>query len=283
MLLTSAEDRAAVVGAFDTALYPGGGPVTLETAWLGIYQTLWWYHQVKHEDDVTGSITLGPNVLHVREANDLEKPIWQKRAGALESYIASTMGIRADELAAHVDRMMLLPRWRRTKQRNNPLGNGLRMILSELLERYGDPRFEYPEEKNANLWFPGIEMPGRSKTPKMDVGVINKAGNRPRAILSCKWSIRHDRISDPTNECVQYKRAAVQQQIMDLQYFVFTNELSVQRLDKILNQPCVDGLIHVHLPSVETIESPSSLMKQAAASGRLFDLVDFVKLTHTWR
>jgi hypothetical protein len=33
----------------------------------------------------------------------------------------------------------------------------------------------------------------------MDVLAL-KAG-KPRAVISCKWSIRHDRISDPTNEC----------------------------------------------------------------------------------
>jgi hypothetical protein len=274
--VTSVADRAEVVGAFDTALYPRGGSVTLETAWMGIYQTLWWYHQVEYEDG-----TLGPKVLHVREANDLAKPLWHKRAGDLEASIASGMGIRSDELEAHVDRMMLLPRWR-SKQRNNPLGHGLRIILSELLQRFGSPAFNYPEEELAKMWFPGIEMPGRSENPKIDVAAVRKSNGRPQAMVSCKWSIRHDRVSDPTNECTAYKAAAVQQNVMDLRYFVVTNEMNVKRLDKILNQPCVDGLVHVHLPAVEVMEKRSALMDEAAAKGRLFDLVDFVKSTAAW-
>jgi len=34
----------------------------------------------------------------------------------------------------------------------------------------------------------------------------------------------------------------------------------VGRLDKVVNQPYVDGLIHVHLPSVAILEQPSELM-----------------------
>jgi hypothetical protein len=274
--LTSASDRAEVLGAFDTSLYPGGGPATLETAWLGIYQTLWWYHQVEYRDG-----TRGPRVLHVREGNDLAGRLWQQRAADLETYIADSIGIRADQLDEHIDRMMLLPRWQ-GMQRNNPLGHGLRTILSELLQRYGNPDFLYPEEEAARNWFPGIEMPGRSENPKVDVAAVRRSNGRPRAILSCKWSIRHDRISDPTNECTAYKSAAIQQNVMDLRYFVVTNEMSVRRLDKILNQPCVDGLVHVHLPAVEVMEHRSARMDEAIRRGRLLDLVEFVRDTMNW-
>lgn len=266
--MTNPVDRAHVVGALDTALYPGGGSLTLETAWLGIYQTLWWFEH---------------GVLHVREANDLKKPVWRDRAGKLEQYIADDLGIQRADLPMHFDRMMLLPRWS-GQQRNNPLGNGLRIILSELLERFANPVFDYPEEVKATHWFPGIQMPGRSKTPSVDVAAVRKSNGKPRAILSCKWGFRHDRISDPTNECVQYKSAAFQQQqVDDLAYYVVTNEMSVQRLDKVLNQPCVDGLVHVHLKAVEQLEPLSADMKHAANTGRLFDLIDFVKATHTWK
>lgn len=264
--MTSAIDRAAVVGAFDTALYPGGGPVTLETAWLGIYQTLWWFEH---------------GVLHIREANDLKKPIWRARARRVEQYIADAMDIEADELESHVDRMMLLPRWA-GMQRNNPLGHGLRIILSELLERFGNPLFAYPEESLATLWFPGIEMPGRSSRPSVDVAAVRTTNSRPKAIMSCKWSYKHDRISDPTNECQQYKSAAVQQQLMDLKMYVVTSEMSVTRLDKVLNQPCIDGLVHVHLKAVEQAEEPSDEMYRAIESGRLMDLTDFVRSTASW-
>ena len=71
-------------------------------------------------------------------------------------------------------------------------------------------------------------MPGM---PKIDV--LIRRDSTPRAVGSCKWSIRHDRISDPTNECTQYKKAAIDQQIMDLKHYVITNELDGQRADKV--------------------------------------------------
>ena len=72
------------------------------------------------------------------------------------------------------------------------------------------------------------------------------------------------------------------QQVMDLKYFVLTNELSVSRLDKVINQPCVDGLIHVHLPSVGVLENPSEQMTHAVATGRLMDMSDFIRDTAKW-
>ena len=264
--MTSKSDRSLVVDVLDRATYPPDVGLTIDTAWLGVYQALWWYEH---------------GVLHVREANDLKKTIWREHAGELEGYISDRIDIQPSLLNRHVDRMMDLPRWQ-GMQRNNPLGNGLRILASELCERYGNPAFSYPEEQDATNWFPGITMPGRSKKPKVDVAAIRKSDGKPKAVISCKWSIRHDRISDPTNECVQYKAAAIQQQVMDLKYFVLTNELSVSRLDKVINQPCVDGLIHVHLPSVGVLENPSEQMTHAIATGRLMDMSDFIRDTAKW-
>jgi hypothetical protein len=53
----------------------------------------------------------------------------------------------------------------------------------------------------------------------------------------------------------------------------------VSRLDKVVNQPGVDGLIHVHLPSVTMLEQPSDLMAQAAATRRLIDMAAFIRET----
>ncbi len=266
--MTSKADRETLVEAFDAAVYPQDTGLTVDTAWLGVYQMLWWYEH---------------GVLHVREANDLKKPLWRDRAARLEDYIAGQIDIDPSLLQHYVDRMMNLPRWE-GMQRNNPVGNGLRILFSELCERFGNPAFSYPEEEDANRWFPGIKMPGRSKKPKVDVAAVRKLDGKPRAVLSCKWSIRHDRISDPTNECSQYKSAAIQQQqIMDLKYYVLTNEMSVSRLDKVLNQPCVDGLIHVHLAGVGELEPPSDEMIQATKDGRLMDMADFIRNTEKWR
>jgi hypothetical protein len=261
--MPSLEDRRLVTDAFSECLWPDG-EATLEAAWLGIYQMLLWYEH---------------GYIHIREANDLRRNrIWQERARKAEQYIADALGIPAGEVEGQVDRMMKLPRWE-GMQRNNPLGNGLRILTAEVLRRWGSGNFQYTEEEPAANWWPGIQMPGRSEAPKVDVMVLT---DKPRVLISCKWSGRHDRMSDVTNECQEYKAAAIRRQNMQLQHFVITNEVDGQRTDKILNQPCVDGLILVHLPLLRELGTMTPMMKGAMGAARLIDLVDFVKLTHTW-
>jgi hypothetical protein len=286
--MPSLKDREFVIRAFDNdCIWPHGSP-RLEDAWLGIYQMLLWY--------VHGYI-------HIREANDLAKNrTWQRRATEAEAYIAGALNLLPANLPAHVDRMMQLPRWRdvvqgkgipvicphcgtefevpKEGQRNNPLGNGLRILTAEILRRWSDDRFSYEEEVRAINLFPGIHMGGRTKDPKIDV--VARSRNRVRVIVSCKWSGRHDRMADVTNECREYKAAAIRLDITDLQHFVITNELDGQRTDKILNQECISGLVMVHLPLAQVMGTTTPMMKLGIASGRLLDLTDFVKLTHTW-
>lgn len=267
--MPSEEDRAHVVGAFQRARFPSGGP-TLREAWLGIYQVLWWF------EERTG-------LLHVAEANELRKSrTWKERAAAAEEYIAEALDVRREDLPEMLDQMMRLPRWSEVEQRNNPLGNGLRILVAAVLRQWGDSRFEYAEEQRATRWFPGIQMPGRSEEPSIDVAVAREDG-APRAVVSCKWSIRHDRISDPTNECVTYRAAAIQRGIEDLTYYVVTNETGRSRLDKVLNQPCVEALVHVNLGLVERMwGGMTDAMQAAKVSGKLLDLVEFAQLTRTW-
>jgi hypothetical protein len=261
--LPSLDDRRLVTDAFSDCRWPKGEP-TLDTAWLGIYQMLLWYEH---------------GYIHIREANDLRKSrVWQERAQHTEQYIANALGIGSQEVEPLVDKMMRLPRWQ-GMQRNNPLGNGLRILTAEVLRRWGSDNFQYKEEEPAANWWPGIQMPGRSEAPKVDVMVLT---DKPRVVISCKWSGRHDRMSDVTNECQEYKAAAVKRQNMKLLHFVITNEIDGQRTDKILNQPCVDGLIMVHLPLVQELGTVTTMMEGAIGAGRLIDIVDFVKMTHTW-
>lgn len=286
--MPSEEDRRIIVDAFDNdCLWPAGDP-RLEDAWLGIYQLLLWYDH---------------GYIHIRESNDLKNNRkWQEKAKAAESYIASSMGISVDELPSHVDKMMQLPRWAEPLadkgtlvscphcnneflvpaqgQRQNPLGNGLRILTAEILRRWGDPRFTYEEEALAANRFPGIQMPGRSANPKVDVLAGSAAG--PCAIVSCKWSGRHDRMSDITNECQEYKAAAVRRQNMNLKHYVVTNELDGQRTDKVLNQPCIDGLVMVHLPLAKEMGTITPLMERNIETGRLLDLTTFVELSKGW-
>jgi len=258
-------DRELVIQEFDNARYPSGGS-TLGESWLGIYQTLMWYE--------------GP-LLHIKESNDLRKSKrWQEAARKAELYISNALGIAPAELPVLVDRMMKLPRWSQVEQRNNPLGNGLRTLVGEVLRRWGDTRFDYRQEERTVLWFPGIQMPGRSADPKIDVLAVR---DQPKAVISCKWSYRHDRISDVTNECQEYKAAAMKRQNMGLKYYLVTNEFDGQRLDKVLNQPCVDALVHIHLPlALHLLDGGTLLMHAGRGDRRLLDMAEFVAMTSEW-
>jgi hypothetical protein len=260
-------DRKLVIAEFDNAKYPTGHP-TLTDAWLGIYQVLWWYDH---------------GLLHVHDAPALwENKVWAERAARAEQYIADSLKILPRSVAEVVDRQMKLPRWLGV-QRQNPLGHGFRTLVAEALRRWGDDRFEYREEAKATEFYPGINMPGRSAAPSIDVVAISKRSARPEAVISCKWSIRHDRISDPTNECTQYKSASIQLQQMNLLYFVVTNEVDGQRLDKVLDQPCVDALVHVSLDFVRTVNVEfTQFMTAARAARRLLDLRELAQLSFTW-
>ena len=110
----------------------------------------------------------------------LKSHTWQQRAILAELEITRALGIETKELNDRVDVMMGLPRWH-GMQRNNPLGNGLRILLAEILTRWGDPRFIYDEEVPAQSWFPGIRMPGRSEAPK--IAVVAHREQRPRTII----------------------------------------------------------------------------------------------------
>lgn len=287
-----------MISEFEDSLYPSGRPTPSE-AWLGFYQVLWWFvgdplllrlEALKAEvgahspELYIAAETVAAHFresgeeprLHIREANDLRKPIWVERAKQAEQYIADALGVPRVDLPQLFERMMRLDRWS-GQQRNNPLGNGLRMLICESLRRWGNPLLSYQEEQLATDWFPTIKMPGRSKQPKVDV-VALKDGD-PRALISCKWSIRHDRISDPTNECQEYRAAAIKRQLA-FSYYVLTNEMDWQRLEKVLNQPCVDALVHVHLDLVEHLAGgQKSEMRAAREQGRILDLREFI--THT--
>lgn len=283
---SQADKKLLTAAFFNECKWPSAKP-TLDDAWLGIYQLLLWYEH---------------GYIHIREANDLHKnATWQQRATKTEAYIARALRITPDEVPLHVDRMMRLPRWQkepergvlvscpecghefsppRPMQRNNPLGNGLRILTACVLSKWGDQRFTYEEEVSAVDWFPGIQMPGRSDKPKIDVVV--RTEDDIKVIISCKWSGRHDRMSDVTNECQEYRAAAARRQ-KPLQHFVITNEIDGQRTDKVLNQPCIDGLIMVHLPLAKELGTETKKMKAAVKEGRLLDLTEFVRLTTSWK
>ena len=86
-------------------------------------------------------------------------------------------------------------------------------------------------------------------------------------------------MNDITNECPVYKAAyqrIYRQSRRELLYYVVTNEYDPSRLTKMLDDTCVDGIIHVHKAGVVDV---------CGLNGRLvelIDLADFVQSTNAW-
>ena len=88
------------------------------------------------------------------------------------------------------------------------------------------------------------------------------------------------RLADISNECPVYKAAYSriyrQTRRSDLQYYVVTNEFDPARLNKILDDACVDGVVHIHKRAVVDV---------CGLDGRLTDMLDLSELiqhTNSW-
>jgi hypothetical protein len=247
---------AEVLKLFENAYYPNSTAPTLVNAWLGIYEVL---------------LTYEYGVPQVFDKDDLKQGSWKRRAEAFEQYLAQNFGIPQPKVAGLVGQMMQHPRWM-GKQINNPRGHGFRTIVAHLMRTSG-ASCVFQEEAHAKEWFPGIRLPGASKDPRVDILVI--CGDQARAVISCKWTVRHDRVSDITNECPVYKAAANRLRYKPFDHFVVTNESSPARLAKMLDDDCLDGVVHVHKDALRVMEINGRTTK-------VIDLVDFIKLVATW-
>lgn len=270
---------ADAVEIFESAEYPSG--LNAATAWLGIYQTLLWYEKVNW---------VGYRKLpHIIDADNLrpaspakkrtwKKPnAWQQRAQALTVYLARQLNYPEDTLPDKTDLLMKKPDYD-GMQRQNTLGIAFAGLIKHVLEKFGHTSISYETEVDASSIFPGITFPGRSGTPRIDL--LAKKTGIPRAIISSKWSLRHDRMSDLTNECPVYKAAYEriyrQTRRAHLLYYVLTNEYGPARLQKMLDDTCIDGVVHVHKPAVLEV------CKLDGRLDRLMDLTDFIEVTPSW-
>lgn len=243
-------------------------------AWLGIYQVLLWYEPV-NEGDIA-------SLPHIIDADKLRSPrtrqgnpsttVWQQRAQAVERYLARQLGCNANQVQERVDMLMRQPVYERV-QRQNPLGIAFPVLIRYILHTYGNNRVDYELEVPAGEVFPGITVPGRSSSPRIDI-VVRKE-NRIRAVLSCKWSLRHDRLSDISNECPAYKQAASWTRTQ-IDYIVVTNEYDPARLGKIIDDSCVDALVHVHKAL------PTDICGLNSRLTRMLDLSDLITRSRNW-
>ncbi len=242
--------------------------MTSNSVWLGIYQALLWYEPVQ--------ALPGRNSLpHIIDANRLTaaptrggKPkAWQAYAIAVEEYIAGRLGIDSGRVPDIVDRLLKLPAYRGL-QRHNILGSAFAGLVKHVLEQLGHAGLTYELEVNGDKAFPGVQLPTRTGTPFIDI-LVRKNG-RNVGIISTKWSIRHDRINDLTSECRAYKNAGAWTDTK-IFYYVATNEFDPARTDKLIQDKCINGVVHVHKPLVTEV---------CGLGQRLTELLDLSELIH---
>ena len=266
------------IDIFDGADYPVG--LSLTSAWLGVYQTLLWYEPVnmfgiKALPHIIDANNLRPSP-GVRGSNWTEIKKWQARAQSVERYVAAHLSCSASDVDGKVDRLMRSVDYV-GMQRQNSLGIAFTGIASHILKRFGDTGIDYELERDATLVFPGVVFPGRSKSASIDI-LATKQGI-PRAVISAKWSLRHDRMNDITNECPVYKESynRIHRGRGDQLYFyVLTNEFQGGRLAKMLSDSCVDGVVHVHKSLVVEVCGLDGRL------ARLLDLTELVALSSQW-
>src|SRR4051794_22872969 len=120
---TREQTYADAVQLFTNARYPSG--LTVDNAWLGIYQVLLWYEPV----NVAG-FTLLPHIIDAdklrpsasrtaRGAAPTRASAWQNRAQAIEDYLASEMGITPSSVEATVDLLLKHPSYLGFQRQNS--------------------------------------------------------------------------------------------------------------------------------------------------------------------
>ena len=195
----------------------------------------------------------------------------------VNSYLSQQLACPVDGVPGMTDLLMKQPDYE-GMQRQNTLGIAFAGLIKHVMVKFGSTGVTYETEVEAATIFPGITFPGRSSTPRIDL--LAKQSNIPRAIISAKWSVRHDRLSDITNECPVYKagyeRIYRQARRDHLLYYVLTNEYDPSRLNKMLDDTCVDGIVHVHKSAVVQVCGLDGRLT------RLMDLADFVQATSSW-
>lgn len=237
---------------------------------MGFYQVLIQYVQVE--------VAERNAIPRITDANRLTKRsrsgqpnAWQRRAIIFESQVATALQVPPNQVMQHVNQLMKETGYA-DLQPHNIIGMAFAALIAYCLEEFGSKNLTYDVEVPAGKLYPGIRLPGRSSGQGSADVVAYKLDGTPRAIITAKWGIRHDRIHDITNECPAYKQAALfRRQI--LSFYVVTNEMDQGRLTTMAQDDCLEGVVHIHVPM---------LMALAQNPGNVIDLVDFVKSTHDW-
>ena len=220
------------------------------TVWRGLYQLLMWFDH---------------GVPHIMDGDKLARGKWRERAEAVHAALAKEFQCAADEVPNKVDLLLKSSIFSKPPQRQNPLGIGFVSSLFVLLEHFSPEDYRFlPEEAIGKTVFQGIREAPRSAP---DIVVVR--GDREIAVISAKWSLRHDRLKDLKDECNYFKTL-----MGSLKFYAVTNEYNPARLTKVLEDYRIDGLFHPCRTLVVDV---------AQVDGRLARLMDLSKLLTLFR
>src|SRR5207249_4360329 len=145
--------------------------------------------------------------------------------------LAKEFDCKLTALPTHLDLLVKSEIFNRRPQRQNPLGIGFVIALSVALEQFSAKDYTFlPEEAIGITIFKGIQKPPRAAP---DIVVVKE--DDEFAIISAKWSVRHDRLKDILDEADYFKRLRPK-----MPFYVATNEYDPARLNKIIEDYRID-------------------------------------------
>lgn len=216
--------------------------------WRGFYQLLLWFER---------------GVPHIIDGDKLEKGIWRTRAEAVQHALAKEFDCAPAELPDKIDLLIKSPIFARPPQRHNPLGIGFVTALFLALERFSSCDYRFLSEKAiGDVVFRGIRQAPRSRPD-----IVVAKGDAEIAVISAKWSLRHDRLKDLKDECNYFKTLMGR-----LMFYVVTNEFDPARLSKVLEDYRIDAVFHVNRRLVVDVANVDGRL------GRLRDLSELLGL-----
>jgi hypothetical protein len=152
-----------------------------------------------------------------------------KESDLVRDYLATKLVVPREAVCSQLGQFFDQPAIQ-PLQPNNPRGHAFRSTVARFVERFGDPELDLFEEVSPHDRFPGFSFEGRSKKSRIDILATRK--ERPVAILSIRWTYRHDRV-DMIDEAREYLPAA-RRTNSNVAFFGVTAEFVPARLKKVI-------------------------------------------------
>ena len=196
----------------------------------------------------------------------------------VRNYLAESLGVEPENLCNELG-LFFQPPEIIGLQPNNPRGHAFRSLIAHVLSKYGDSQLTVAEEQNAHQLLPGFPLGTRSANP--DIDIVVHRNDLVVAIISTRWTYRHDRV-DMLDEAHAYVPPA-RKQNPRCDFYGVTAEMVTARLNKVVHEsegvaqnPIVRSLVHLHAPLA------TNVIGRNGSLDRLMDLTDFVLSSFNW-